>query len=103
MEDNFDWLQKWYESQCDGDWEHEYGIKIETVDNPGWYVVINLIGTECEDHIFSPVEFEINEKDWYFCLIRDSNFVASCGSCNLSKVLQIFRSWAEKCKEEKIH
>lgn len=35
-ENIFEWLQKWYKSQCDGDWEHEYGIKIETVDNPGW-------------------------------------------------------------------
>ena len=23
--DDMLWLQKWFESQCDGDWEHEYG------------------------------------------------------------------------------
>ena len=27
-------LQSWYQSQCDGDWEHEFGIRIETLDNP---------------------------------------------------------------------
>ncbi|MFE2849501.1 Imm53 family immunity protein, partial [Streptomyces scopuliridis] len=31
-----DWLQNWYTQQCDGDWEHEWGVKIATLDNPGW-------------------------------------------------------------------
>jgi len=29
-------IQDWYRRQCDGDWEHSYGVKIETLDNPGW-------------------------------------------------------------------
>jgi hypothetical protein len=29
-------LQVWYGAQCNGSWEHTYGIKIETLDNPGW-------------------------------------------------------------------
>ncbi len=102
MENNFEWLQKWYKSQCDGDWEHEYGIKIETVDNPGWYVVINLQGTECEGVPFSSVQFEIDEMNWYFCLLRNNAFEASCGCCNLDKVLQIFRDWAERCQKDRL-
>lgn len=35
----------WFSSQCDGDWEHEYGIKIETVDNPGWVITIDITYT----------------------------------------------------------
>ena len=57
MKDVFEWLQNWFKSQCDGDWEHEYGVKIETVDNPGWYVVINLTGTECEGCAFPGATF----------------------------------------------
>lgn len=34
-------LQNWYKSQCDGIWEHEYGLDISTLDNPGWRVHIN--------------------------------------------------------------
>ncbi|MFE4959105.1 Imm53 family immunity protein [Streptomyces sp. NPDC056653] len=30
-----DWLQNRYAQQCDGDWEHEWGVKIATLDNPG--------------------------------------------------------------------
>ena len=30
------WLQDWTKSQIDGDWEHELGISISMLDNPGW-------------------------------------------------------------------
>ena len=30
------WLEEWYVSNCDGDWEHTFGITINTIDNPGW-------------------------------------------------------------------
>ena len=30
------WLQDWTKSQIDGDWEHERGISISMLDNPGW-------------------------------------------------------------------
>ena len=30
------WLQDWTTSQIDGDWEHELGISISMLDNPGW-------------------------------------------------------------------
>lgn len=38
--DVFQWLQEWYIQNCDGDWEHCYGIKIGTLDNPGWSIDI---------------------------------------------------------------
>lgn len=28
----FEWLQNWYISNCDGEWEHWKRIKISTVD-----------------------------------------------------------------------
>jgi len=34
-------LQAWYVVQCDGDWEHTYGVKIETLDNPGWMLRVD--------------------------------------------------------------
>ena len=27
------WLQNWNQNHCDGDWEHLYGVKIDTLDN----------------------------------------------------------------------
>jgi hypothetical protein len=100
MKNVFEWLQDWYKSQCDGDWEHEYGIDIKTVDNPGWYVTINLIGTECEDYPFLPIRTNKDEMNWYFCLRRNNNFEASGGPCNLIDILQIFRNWVESSQKE---
>ena len=37
-------LQRWYVSRCDGEWEHGMGVRIETLDNPGWQVVIDSGG-----------------------------------------------------------
>lgn len=48
MSDIFEWITEWYLSHCDGDWEHQRGIKIDTLDNPGWSVVIDLIDTELQ-------------------------------------------------------
>ena len=99
MENPLDWLQHWYKSQCDGDWEHVHGIRIKTVDNPGRYVLINIEETECEGKPFSPIKYNLqNEIDWYYCILRDNNFVAGCSRDHLTKVLQIFREWVEKCK-----
>ena len=33
-------VNEWFKSQCNGDWEHDYGITIQTLDNPGWSVDI---------------------------------------------------------------
>jgi hypothetical protein len=48
MKDILTWLQAWFLSQCNDTWEHSYGIKIDTLDNPGWEVVIDLAGTSCD-------------------------------------------------------
>jgi len=34
-------ISEWYASKCDGDWEHMYGVRIETTDNPGWLAQID--------------------------------------------------------------
>ena len=32
----------WYKTNCDGDWEHSYGITLQTLDNPGWHLTVDL-------------------------------------------------------------
>ena len=64
------WLQNWYAAQCDGDWEHHYGITIQTLDNPGWLVVINLAETPLEDATFQPVDESYrSEENWVDCRV----------------------------------
>ncbi|NGX42844.1 MAG: hypothetical protein K940chlam7_01132 [Chlamydiae bacterium] len=56
--DNLDWLMQWFKSQCDGDWEHEYGITLGTLDNPGWRLSISLGQTPLDKQVFDDISIE---------------------------------------------
>ena len=99
INDDLKWLIGWFASQCDGDWEHEYGVRIGTLDNPGWRLRISLVGTELENHEFKKVTIERTETDWLFCFIDEGHFEAACGLYNLPEGLQIFRNWSESCNK----
>jgi hypothetical protein len=86
-------LQEWYQSQCDGDWEHEFGIEITTVDNPGWSVSISLAETPLEGRVFTPVNRPQGGEDWIFCRVEDSIFRGSGGARNLVEIIHIFLEW----------
>jgi hypothetical protein len=94
-ENDFEWLLNWHQSQCDGDWEHSAGIHIDTIDNPGWSISINLEGTELEQKKFQKIKIDNSETDWLRCFIEDHSFKGCCGSLNFLEVLHIFRNWAE--------
>jgi hypothetical protein len=96
------WIQKWYFEQCDGDWEHGYGIRIETIDNPGWSVIICVENTDVQDKLFEIVNIERHENDWVHCKIdydkqRDGlQFYGYGGPENLGEILEIFKAWVER-------
>ncbi len=87
------WLQAWYLEQCDGDWEHNHGVKIDTLDNPGWMVAIDVLGTPMEGETFSRIEKHHSEHDWVISWLEDSKFQAACGPTNLIEALETFREW----------
>lgn len=87
-------LAAWYESYCDGDWEHAQRIKIQTIDNPGFFVEINLIGTELEKIDYAATELE-NGSDWIDAYkSEDIKWVAACSPNMLNKVISLFLEWA---------
>lgn len=85
------WLQAWYSAQCDGDWEHGSGIKIETLDNPGWWVEIDLEGTSLEAAQLERVEMRRSADDWSVTWLDGATFHAACGPANLTEALHTFR------------
>ena len=90
-------LQGWYASQCNGDWEHSYGISIANIDNPGWSVDIELVDTELYGVEFSPVVVERQSSDdWVHCEVANGIFRGRGGPRNLEEILCIFLGWAEK-------
>ena len=35
-------IEDWFSSKCDGDWEHQFGFTLESTDNPGWLVTLDM-------------------------------------------------------------
>ncbi|MFE9809303.1 immunity 53 family protein [Streptomyces sp. NPDC005548] len=89
-----DWLQRWYAAQCDGDWEHEWGVRIATLDNPGWTVDIDLEDTSLAGRPYAGIHLRRSESDWVITKVSDKVFEAACGPLNLSELLGLFREWA---------
>ena len=89
------WLAEWYISNCDGDWEHCYGMSIGTMDNPGWGVVIELHETELEDRIFHNISLDNGEDDWFDCKVENNVFYGYGDPHKLLSIIEIFKDFAE--------
>ena len=87
-------LQQWYLSQCDGDWEHQYGVKIGTLDNPGWSVHIDLAETDLAERPFSEIQRTESETQWIICRVRHRQFEGFGGPLMLEELLRTFLTWA---------
>jgi hypothetical protein len=93
--DSLTWLQQWYLAQCDGDWEHQRGLKIETLDNPGWAVEIDLGGTPYAGAVIAPLDMRRSDRDWLVYKTEDDKFRAHCGPLNLTEAIEAFRRWID--------
>jgi hypothetical protein len=92
-------LQTWYRAQCDGEWEHYRGVRIESTDNPGWWVKIDVQGTTLADRAFAPVQrgdFDSMDPQppWLTCKIEDGVFHGAGDASTLAEILELFLSWA---------
>jgi hypothetical protein len=68
-----DRLQGWYVAQCDGEWEHQHGLSIGTLDNPGWSISIGLTDTGLQSRPFERFEIERTERNWTRAWQRTTN------------------------------
>lgn len=90
-----DRLQGWFLSHCDGRWEHTFGLRIETLDNPGWHFEVSLHATSLEKKAFQPIEEARGDLDWLICRVEDGKFQGFGGPENLSEMIDIFLRWAD--------
>ena len=88
--EDFQRIQFWYASNCDGDWEHGNGVAIETIDNPGWSVTINLEGTDLAKAVLTKPDVMIGQKvgqeDWVLCWIENQTFYGIGGPLKLGLI-----------------
>ena len=102
---SIEWLQTWYLAQCNGEWEHQFGVSVETLDNPGWKVKIDLTGTPLQDLPMEDIAFgAINHvgldgnQDWLNCKIEGNCFKGAGGPLSLLRICDAFMNWAESKK-----
>lgn len=86
-------LEDWYASVCNGDWEHIYGVKIGTLDNPGWAVDIDLSETSLAGAQLDRVEVDRTDDDWLQYWVEGGVFKGRGGVRNLSEILRCFAQW----------
>lgn len=89
-----DFLLRWYQSQCDGDWEHRFGVDVHTLDNPGWALKVDLVGTPLEGRQLERTMTERGSDDWVQVWSNGSTFEAACGPLNLPEAVDGFERFA---------
>jgi Immunity protein 53 len=88
-------LQAWYSAQCNGDWEHAFGVRIDSLDNPGWMLTVDLSGTSLEGLDYPRVDRATSEVHWIQCAVRERKWCGAGGASDLQNLIQEFLRWAE--------
>ncbi|WP_167932219.1 immunity 53 family protein [Streptomyces spiramenti] len=86
-------IQQWYAAACDGDWEHSYGIRIETTDNPGWIISVDLARTALYGRMCE-MEDECTDGSWASAKSDGIEFVAGCDPSSLERAIGYFVEFA---------
>lgn len=90
------WLQDWYSSNCDGEWEHENSIKIQSLDNPGWLLEIEICNLSSRVSLKKWNVFELSEENWIGYDVENNKFTASGDSTKLEALITIFKMVLEQ-------
>jgi hypothetical protein len=92
-----DALQEWYSAQCDDEWEHEYGVKVNTLDNPGWSLRVDLVRTPLEGRQLpreKSERYDDDDDDWFTFWSDGKTFDAAGGRRNLGDLIAAFVRFA---------
>jgi hypothetical protein len=92
-------LQKWFSYQCDGTWEHHHGVVIQSCDNPGWWVKIDLHGTPLEGKPFTrftnglDADGQPETDKWMTCYVEKGVWNGAGDRRRLNHILLAFLDW----------
>ncbi len=103
--DDIERLQNWFRKQCNGEWEHSNGVTIQSTDNPGWWISIDLHATGMENTPFPPIIRGDGRSDdpqptWLNCQVIDGIFQGAGDSERLGEILRLFLSWVDKTESQ---
>lgn len=97
--DNLEWLGNWYQEQCDGEWEHNRGVRLETLDPRGWELTIHLTGTSAENAEPQRLSFDSTAGEWIACSISPEQFRGAGDPRRLEQIIGIFRKWVDEAED----
>jgi len=80
----------WFSQQCNGLWEHGSGVTIESLDNPGWSVKINLRETPFEFTQLDEINLVKGDNNWIQCFKKDGDFIGAGDLSKLPAILEYF-------------
>ena len=90
-------LQAWYLGRANGTWEHAYGVHIETLDNPGWAVTIDVADTHYANEAFPEFRHKYeHDADWFQCRKVGTKLQGVGGPEQLEAILQHLLAWLER-------
>lgn len=95
MTNQFEWLQQFFLSNCNGEWEHSYGCKIDTMSDPGWFFQFDLMETQHAGKFLEPLEDQSSALVWLRCKLEDGVFTAQCSPRRLGECIEILRDVVE--------
>jgi Immunity protein 53 len=93
--DNLEWLEAWYQRQCNGEWEHRLGMQLQTLEDPGWHLTINLSGTSAANARPQRLSFDTPCGDWIDCSIGGERFEGQGDPRKLEQIIGVFRHWVD--------
>jgi hypothetical protein len=96
MGDGLGALQAWFAARCDGNWEQEYGVTIQTVEEPGWELRVDLVGTPLQGVVLAREGVTRDDEDWCEAWSDGYTFHAVGGPHNLDDLVGSFLSFAER-------
>ncbi|WP_327048832.1 immunity 53 family protein [Microbispora sp. NBC_01189] len=69
-------------------------LTAHTLDNPGWSIGVDLVGTDLEGHAFDWRSLDRTEDDWIHIRSDGRLFQGACGPLNLAEMVAGFEKFA---------
>src|SRR5687768_11597382 len=54
---DLDWLAAWFQRESSEAWLREHGVRLDSTENPGWWLRVDLAGTSLESRAHDGVLF----------------------------------------------
>ncbi len=85
------WMMEWMGAVAKAGLENDGGIRIVTLDNPGWLVDIDSFGAQDKATPENTFQELRTETDWIACRVEDEVVKIRCGVFNLPEALDLAR------------